>query len=352
MDEFNMSETELEFGEVLYEKSNAKSMYDAPSGKVGAKGIAQRIYMILLGLVLFTWFLYSFTKSISENGFVIALINHLAPFFVLFVCEFILILTAFNAWGKFLRHALQHKSLKRKHGIEGLETKMLEEELKAADENKSKECALRIYRDHIIVINNGEKIILNRSSLKSVNCENINSSYQLTFMFYDGTQVKASVLLPLADLPFIKKHFDNFIYTPAKHEKGYFIKKLPFLAFLLIPILIGIAIIIVHCLVIPDMPIIFGIVFLTIGILIGLGQFDDIPIVSHSIMPIGGGIVFIMLPVGILLTIVDLVKISLVSLLADFTVIHSAFAIFFGFGPMLIIIGISGFFNCIRMKKN
>ena len=44
-----------EFGVVLFEKSNAKHMLDAPTGNVSAKGKAIRIYLILLGVALFGW---------------------------------------------------------------------------------------------------------------------------------------------------------------------------------------------------------------------------------------------------------------------------------------------------------
>ena len=128
-----------DFGVVLYEKSNAKHALDAPTGKVSPKALAQRIYMILLAVVLFGWFLYSVINMATdpEEGLVNSLVSHSPAFFVLLVAEFILMLTAFNAWGKFARMAFK-RGLARQHGREGMENRRLEEELATADANKKK----------------------------------------------------------------------------------------------------------------------------------------------------------------------------------------------------------------------
>ena len=142
-------ENELEFGEVLYEKSNAKSMYDAPTGKIGARGWAQRIYMLLLGAGLVGWFLYSVITSVLQDGVGIAIASHLSALFVLAVCELILMLSAFGGWGKFARFAIKN-NLTRKRGIEGVQTRKLAEELATADANKSNENAIRIYANTLL----------------------------------------------------------------------------------------------------------------------------------------------------------------------------------------------------------
>ena len=349
MDGYTINKIE-DYGAALYEKSNAKSIYDAPTGKVGAKGWAQRIYMLVLGAGLLGWFLYSLITSASEQGFGDTFVGHLLALFVLILSEVILLLTAFGGWGKFSRAVLRHNALKRKHRIEGVRTRALEEEIKTADANKANECALRIYRDYVVVINNGEKTALLISELQKVQCDACPQGYQLTFISYDGTEVIAKALLPVYDLPIVKKYFVCFEYTPVDRGKGYLRKKFPLLAFMFIPVFIGIALILLHCLVIPDMPIVFGILFLSLGVLLVIAQFSDFAVVRHGIMPIGGGIILMAMPLGVLLTLADLLERSLTTFLTPFTAIHAVLGLFLGFGPMLIILGIAGIVDCLKLK--
>ena len=349
MEENTFSEIELNYGEILFEKSNAKSIYDVPTGRVDAKGWAQRIYMIILGTGLFGWFLYSLIIAVGQNGIGKAIVGHLLAFFVLLIAEFILLLTAFGGWGKFSRAALRHKSLTRKHRVEGVRTRAFEEELKAADANKANECAIRVYREYIVVINRGEKTVLPRYELERVQCDARSQGYQITFITYNGKEVVAQELLPISDLPIVKKHFERFDYTPANRGQGYLRKKFPLLAFMFIPILIGTALILLHCLVLHDMPIIFGILFVAFGVLFMIAQFSDVPAIKHGIMPIGGGIIIAAMPLGVIITITDLTQLSITALLATFTAIHAVLALFLGFGPLLIILGIAGLVDCSKM---
>ena len=344
---------EFDYGEVLYEKSNAKSMYDAPTGKIGARGWAQRIYMLLLGAGLIGWFLYSVITSISQYGVGIAIVNHVAALFVLLVCELILLLSAFGGWGKFARFAMKN-NLTRKRGIEGAQTRKLAEELATADANKASENAIRIYREYVVVINNGEKTVIRQSDLRNTRCEARPQGYQLTFELYDERMVIANVLLPISDLPIVKKHFDRFEYTPARRDKGSVGKKLPMLAFSCLPLLIGIGLIIVHCLVLPDMPLILGAFFAAVGAILVIAQFGDIAVVKHGIIPIAFGLLLTLLPLGIMFTIADLTAsseepLTIVAMLTTFTPIHAGLGLFLGLGPMLIIAGIQGIVDCTRM---
>ena len=351
MEEVHKEQTP-DFGVVLYEKSNAKHALDAPTGKVGAKGWAQRIYMIILGVALFGWFLYSVINAANDPkmGIVGAIFEHLAALFVLFVAEFILMLTAFNAWGRFTRAMLKHKSLTRQHGRAGFETRKLQDEFSEVDTNKANENSIRVYRDYVVVVNGGQERVIERSQLQRVCCNVVNHSYQLTFELYEGEQVVANVLLPIADLPMVKKHFDNFEYTSASREKGYFKKKLPTVAFLLVPILIGVGILILRSLLLPDMPFIFGAFFISVGLIMIVAQFSDIAVIGNGIMGILIGLLFTALPIAIAFTIADLAEeVTIVSLLSSFTALHAGLSVFFGFGPMLIIIGIAGLIDCARL---
>lgn len=338
-------------GVVLFEKSNAKHALDAPTGKVGAKGWAARIYIILLGAALFSWFLYSIIRAANdpEIGVGAAIASHAVSFFILFVAEFILMLSAFNAWGKFTR-AVFKRGLARQRGMEGVKNRELEAELQAVDANKDNENAIRVYRDFIIVINNGEETRIDRQELRRVKCEPCTRGYQVTFELYDERAVIASLLLAIADLPPFKKHFDNFEYVPTSRGKDYFKKKLPMVAFMLVPILIGVGIVVVRQLVLPEMPLIIGVMFLSIGTLLMLTQFSDVAVIGNGVIPICTGLLFVGLPIGIALTVADLAEgVTLASMLTYFTPLHAGLSVFLGFGPMIIIVGIAGLIDCMRL---
>ena len=354
MDELKKDQ-EQDFGVVLFEKSNAKHELDAPTGKLSGKAIAQRIYMILLGIALFGWFMYSLVSAATnpEIGVGKAVANHIVSFFILFIAEFIIMLTGFNAWGKFIRGAFK-RGWTRKRGMEGVKNRELEAELAAVDANKAKENAIRVYRDCVFVIDQGETKILHSSEIKRVKCEpdpraNLRG-YQVTFELYDDESVIAAMPLSATDVPLLRKHFDNFEYIPATRGKAYIKKKLPTLAFMLIPTLIGAGLLVVRSLVLPDMPFIFGAFFLTGGLMMMVAQFTDIPVIGNGVMGILFGLVFTALPIAITLTIIDLVEeITFATVLATFTPLHAGLSVFFGFGPMLIIVGIAGIIDCLRM---
>lgn len=344
-------EQRQDFGVVLFEKSNAKHVLDAPTGKVGAKGWVTRIYMILLGVGLFAWFLYSLIHAASdpETGVGAAIVSHIASFFVLFVAEFILMLTAFGAWGKFTRSALK-KGLARQRGMAGVQNRQLEAEFAEADENKANECAIRVYRDVTVVVNDGVETLIHREELQRVRCEKTQRGFQLIFERYSEQPVVASLCLPLTDLPQVKKHFDNFEYTPAAREKGYFKQRLPMMAFMIVPVLIGVAIIVVHSLVLPDMPLIIGAGFLAIGLLLVLTQFSDVAVIGNGVIPIGAGLIFAGLPVAIALTVADMAEsVSIASLFSYFSPLHAGLSLFLGLGPVMIIAGVAGIVDCARL---
>ena len=234
--------------------------------------------------------------------------------------------------------------------MEGVKTRELEEELQDADANKAKENAIRIYKDYVVVVNRGTAITIQRDQLQCVKCNPGPKGYQLKFCLYDNKEFVANELVPISDLPLVKKHFDNFEDTPARRQKGYIKKKFPMLAFAFIPLLIGVALLIIRFLVLPDMPVIFGIVFAAFGVIFVTAQFDDVAVIKYGVMSILGGLLLMGLPLGIVLTIVDLVEsISFATIFSTFTEFHAVMSLFFGLGPMLIILGIASIVDCTRM---
>ena len=351
MEELTSIQTEQDFGEVLYEESNAKSVLDAPSGKIGAKGWAQRIYMILLGVAMLAWFVYSLINAATQPdiGWGKAIVKHIAAFLLLVMSETILMLTSFNGWGKFARAVLKHKVLTRQRGMEGVQTRQLEEELKAADANKGKENALRIYREYVVLVYRGNELVLNKNEIQSVKCDPSPKGYQLRFCMYDGSE-KVSIPIPPIDLPLVRNNFEQFDYQPGQREKINVKKKIPSILFACIPLLIGVGILLLRHFLLNGMPIIFGLVFVFFGVIFVTGQFSEVAVIHYGVMSILGGMLLIGLPFGIALTIVDLVKsITWTSVLTTFTPVHSVLSLFLGLGPMMIILGIGAIVDCARL---
>lgn len=351
MEKLTSVQTEQDFGEVLYEESNAKSVLDAPSGKVGTKGWAQRIYMILLGAAMLAWFVYSLINAADQSdvGWGKAIVKHIAAFLLLVMSETILMLTAFNGWGKFARAVLKHKVLTRQHGIEGAKTRQLDEELKAADANKGKENAIRIFREYVVLVHGGNELVINKNEIQSVKCAPSPKGYQLMFCMYDGREL-ASTPIPSTDLPFVRNNLDRFDYEQGQRQKINLKKKIPGILFACIPLLIGVGILLLRHFLLNDMPIIFGLVFVSFSVIFVTGQFGDVAVIHYGVMTILGGMLLIGLPLGIALTIVDLVEsITWTSVLTTFTPLHSVLSVFLGLGPMMIILGIDAIVVCSRM---
>lgn len=340
----------IDYGVILYENSTAKSVYDAPDGKLSGKAIAQRVYMIILSVALFGWFLFSLITAAQSDGIGKAILEHLAPFFILVLAELILMFTAFNAWGKFSRAVLRHKALVRHHRMEGVLTRKLDSELKSADANKPKEYAIRIYKECVLVTNLGEDTVIPRSEIRLVKCDrNPNDrGYHLTFILNDDSEVVSERVFPLSDVPIVQKYFKRFEYTPEHYRKGYLKKKLPTIAFLFVPLLIGVALLILRSLILFGMPIIFGLVFISFSVLFIIAQFNDVAVINYGVFPILGGLLITGLPIAIMLTIGDLTKMTVAYMLSKFTVFHAGLSIFVGLGAMLVILGIAGLINCIK----
>ena len=383
MQSFIVKDFGQDLGTLKYEYSDAKSELDAPSGKVGVKGIVIRTYVILLMAGLLAWFIASLVLSVQELGAGKAVVHHIAGFFGLVMAELILLFTGFDLWGKFARAAYRRKlvSGRNRYNRHGANLRELEAELKEADENKPTENALRIYPAHIAIMNNGERIVLDRMLIAEVNCYNFGKVLIFAFRSMGDEPVQvANILIPKRDFPMVARCFgENFhhirmVSSADKRQAAGTMKqddlpeevremtkgiyrapttreKLPTLFFMLIPVLIGVAITVIHCVLLPDMPIIFGIVFMGGGVIAATMVFDDYAIMAYGVTPILGGLLITALPYGILLTISQLAKVSMASLLMPFEIWHAVFSVFFGMGIMLAILGVVGFITCIRNRK-
>ena len=349
-----------EDSELLYEYSDAKTMYDAPArGKVTLKGLISRGYIVVLGVGILVWFLYSLIAMSIEIGFGRALLYHLPAVFGMFVGEFILFLSAFAAWGKFIRFAFRHNLVNTKaHGGEGRDLRLLEAEMNAADEQKPVENAFRVYRDFLVIINNGKKITLPRESVQKVTCQEIGDHLGLTV--YADIAVNVAVKLPRSEFPRVRRHFKEFEYRKAvrNFEDGQSIAEnskkfdLAPLLFSFVCLAVCGGVMAMHFTFAPALPLILPLGFGFFGILLFLIAFEGYtPIIKNGVIIILLGLFFTGIPVAVLFSVVSMAGVSAVSLLLPFTVVHAVLSLFLGIGPMVLISGVAGLITSIRYRK-
>ena len=358
MDSVYVNEEAL--GELLYEYSDAKTMYDAPAaGKVTLKGKIARGYLLALGVGLLVWLFYSLIKMSTESGFGFAFLYHLPSILGLFVGEVILFLSAFSAWGKFVRFAFRHNLVNtRAHGGEGRDLRRLEAEMMAADEQKPVENAFRIYRDFIVIINKGKKITLPRESVNKVTCQEISDRLELTV--YADIAIVAVVKLPSSEFPRIRKHIKGLEYRKPlrdlEHSQSITEKTdkfvLPPLLFSFVCLAVCGGVMAIHFTIAPELPLILPLAFGFFGILLFLIAFEGYtPIIKNGVIVILLGLFFTGIPVGVLFSVVSMTGVTAVSLLMPFTVVHAVLGLFLGVGPTILISGVAGLITSIRYRK-
>lgn len=382
----NLTLTTNELGTLLFETSNAKSKFDAPTkSKLSVRQIVLRVYLLLLAAGLLAWFLISLIIGAQAEGFGTALLNHLAALFGVIAGELIIIFTAFSLWGKFARRFARMKGVRgtgrHRYRREGAELRALQAELDEADENKPTENALRIYPEYIVVINDGIKTTLSRAEIETINCYDFGK--ELIFAFYaDGETLAAKARVRKAELPLMRKIFGEKLdyarlTAPVKQggkpqagtmpyddipeqvkeasegviRRSTVREKLPVLFFMMVPLFVGAAVLTVHFVVLPDMPLIFGVLFIGFGVLGMSTVFGEIPVFAYGVTPVLGGLFITAIPISVLFMLEHYLEMSALSLLMPFTIVHAVLSVFAGFGLMLVIMGIAGIVRCIRYRE-
>lgn len=343
----------FDYGDLQYEYSDAKTVYDQPvKEKRGIAPVLIKIYLILVAAGMLGWFLYSIIAQSLNVGFGNALVSHLLWLFILIIIEMVLLFTAFKAWGKFARFAFRRNLVKRR-GRGSARVRQLEAEINEAEENESHENGVYVYSSYIVIVNEGEKTVLNRAELQSVSAKlSPNKRWlELEFLSQSGEE-KYSALVPYTDLPSMRRTFEGQLAVDELSIKKAD-KPEPMLFVLFgVVILIGVALMVLHFTVFNDMPLIFGEFFTAMGVLFIIIQFNRFAVIREGIVPLLASI------------IISTMIISAFSLIAqvqglEFTFYYvfgvfdykSVLIMFLAFMGMLFISGIAGTIKCIRHRK-
>lgn len=342
----------FDYGDLQYEYSDAKTIYDAPAKeKKGIKPLFTKIYMLLVAAGMLAWFLYSIvTQSISE-GFSTAFISHLLWFFILLAIEMVLILTAFKAWGKFARFTFRHNLVRRRRKGR-VRMNQLEEEFQTAEENESKENGVYVYSNYIVIMNEGNRTVLDRGELQSVSVKQTPNPRWLNLEFLPAAEEKKySTAVPYTDLLALRGVFTEQLVVEGPQKNPS--KPEPFLFVIFgVVILIGVALMVLHFTVFNDMPLIFGEIFAAMGVLFIVIQFNRFAVIREGVVPLLASVIVSTMIISAMILIAQLLKIEF-----TFTYVFGTFdyksvlVMFLAFMLLLFVSGIAGIIKCIRYRK-
>ena len=344
----------LDCGELLWEWSNAQTMYDRRVRQTGKQKLLARAYAVFILAGMLGWFLYSFITTCIQGGFLSAFLYHLPAVFGIIACGLILLLSTFGLWGKFLRFALRKGLTDNSH-----ESRQLAEQVRLADENRAEENAVRIYPDYIVVINKGKKMILDRAQLRRIVCTRGKDSLTLSFHGRDE-YYNAYAQIPAAEFPAINKLLRDLLDVQSATEEGGeketqthapVQNKVPVILFLLIFVGAGAAVIALHYTVIPDVPVLLGAAFIAVACILILALFSEHAVIGKGIVPLLLGLLFTAIPVATAFTVAHYMRVSFVSLLERFTIVHAVLILFLAVGPIIAAAGIKGIVDSVKYRK-
>lgn len=322
---FKTDERPDDLGKLIYEFDDSHTAYDMSKDR--RKRIPKSpggIFMLCILAFLAGWFLYSFINVTVSSGFLMALLTHLSGFFVLFVAGAIIVLSAFGLWGKFARFAFKHKLARGKNAADRRQLEQLEEQLEEADERKPLRNAISIYEDYIVIVNNGNEKVYDRSRLRGVRLTKYGYGKKVTFTSELGDSAYASAVLNREAVTEINRIFRDYIIKPIKykykepkdrykHERVRKVRDwqcntsagtLVGLTFFMLVIMgVGITLILLHCYVTAQIPVFLGIFFLAGGVLGMFTVYEFVPIIKAFFIPFGFGVLLSVCPMGLLSTI-------------------------------------------------
>lgn len=343
----------FDYGDLQYEYSDAKTIYDAPvKDKKGLKPLLVKIYLLLIAAGMFAWFLYSIIAQSISAGFKTAITSHVIWIFIFIAIELVLLFSAFNVWGKFARFAFR-RNLVNRRGRGRTRVRQLEAEINEAEENESHENGLYVYSSYIVIVNEGEKTVLNRAELQNVSAKlSPNKRWlELEFLSQSGEE-KYSALVPYTDLPSMHRTFEGQLAVDEVSIKKADKPETMLFVLFGVVILIGVALMVLHFTVFNDMPLIFGEFFAAMGALFIIIQFNRFAIIREGVVPLFTSIIFITLIISALSLLAKVQSIKF-----DFYYVFSTFdykavlILFVAFMLILFVSGIAGIIKCIRYRK-
>ena len=338
---FVVKDNNIDFGELQYEYSDAKTIYYAP--EKSPRRLVEKLaksYLLLIAAGMLVWYLYSLIANSMRDGFINALLDgHLIYLAILAVIEAIILLSVFHWWGKFIRFAFRHNLVK--HEKEGI--RELKSALDKADDNIYKENALYIYHLYIVIVKNGIKTVLNRAALRSVSAWRIEADELKLIFFSKDKDNTFSVNVPYSDLTELRNIFSELLYEKPEKQRIEREKASVFsIVFAIFFILASIALIILGVKISENLLIVLGLMFICGGIMILLVQFQECAVVKHGLIPLLLGITFAVFSIGPMLLIAQEhgIELTFKNFFGTFNY-NAIFVFFLSFTPLIIFAGIA-----------
>ena len=197
------------YGNLLYEYSDAKHALDMSKHerKRYIKSFTA-IWILICMLLLTAWCIVNFILDLRLYDNSVVIKNYVIMFIILGVVILIAVLTVFGLWGEFMRKV--SKSY-RPHKIEARQRmEELQSEFKTVDENKSRENALMIFDEYIVIKNSGKKCVIDRNELSV--CYMIKSRTGVFLAFHirnNNERIPMSFMPPASDAYLIKKYLQD-----------------------------------------------------------------------------------------------------------------------------------------------
>lgn len=339
------------YGELQYGYTDAKTMYDAPAKLTLGEKLAKGYYLLIAACML-VWYVYSLITHSINDGFINAFLSggHLLYLVALIVIELVVILSAFNLWGAFMRLVLRRNLVNRAES----DISDIESELERADANKYKENALYVYTSFIVITNFGRETVFNRSVLRSVSAiKRGECDLDLEFFLKDEDR-SYNITVPYFDLIKLRKIFSGILTEKSERQNvGINNESIGAICFGVLFIFIGIFLIVSRFTFMQELgnvPLLFGIVFSAFGILAILLQFYKYVIFKEGFVPLFTGFIFFVLPFSILYLVGQELGVTINTFFGTFN--YNAVAVFLlSFSPVFISGGIVGIVKCIRYRK-
>lgn len=197
------------YGKLLYEYSDAKHPLDM-SKQERRRHIKSftAIWLLICMLLLTVWCIVNFVLDLRIHNISSVVDYYVQLLIILGVIDLITVLSVFGLWGIFMRKAI---TFYRPHRVEP--RRRLEElrrEFQTVDENKSRENALTVFDERIVIKANGQERVIDKNELAV--CTMIKSRTGVFLVFYlkERTErIPMNCMLPDTDVYLIKKCFGD-----------------------------------------------------------------------------------------------------------------------------------------------
>ena len=327
-------------GRLLYEYSNAYTEFDMSlrrrrQARKSPFGIVLPVFSTLLVLWYFESLIYGL---VTENNFVDVLMQHLFSLFIVVICDAILLLSYFGAWGKLFR--LTYRKHAGKNVWERRHNAGIYNSMKQADKNLPKHTTIAVTENYVLIWLYGIGYAFDRSQCRAR--IEISEALRLTLLIGDD-ELEFPLELPENDLFEINRAFGKRtqimrVRNPQETGKNKFGgdslgSVISGTVFACIIVAGGGALIALSLTDVPSMPTFFGVVIVGFGALALCNVYHYITFVSKALLPFITGLILIVGVSGLLFLIereLSEQPLTIISLLTHCAA-HRAACVFFIF---------------------